>query len=334
VAAVVALRTGAPAGSDRADRRAIDRVPARATGPVGEASAERPMMGGRVSVHLRADSPRRELELAAERVLDRLDAWANRLSRFVPGSELSRLNASAATSVRIGPTLTEVLDWARVAESITGGLVDVSMLDARLAAEDGSFVRRPVGATRRWSLIRQPRGAVLVREPGVRFDLDGVAKGWLSDRALDLAPGRTALVDGDGDIAARVAPGDELLVAVADPRDSGVTLAIVRLASPDGRPTRFGLATSGTSVHRWVHRDAATHHLIDPATWRPAVTDVVQATVLADTARAAEAGAKAAVLAGSDHAPAVLDRPGVRGLLLLTTRGEVRATAELLPWLS
>jgi thiamine biosynthesis lipoprotein len=291
-------------------------------------------MGGRVTVHLRAEAAEPDLQLAAERVLDRLAAWANRLSRFLPDSELSRLNASTATSVRIGPTLTEVLDWARVAESLTGGLVDVSMLDARLAAEDGTVVDRPVAAGRRWSLDRHAHGATLVREAGVRFDLDGVAKGWLSDRALDLAPGRSALVDGDGDLAARVAPGDELLVGVADPRDPDAMLAIVRLASPDGRPSRFGLATSGTSVHRWVHGDTAAHHLIDPATWRPAVTDVVQATVLADTARAAEAGAKAAVLAGSDRAPAVLDRPGVRGLLLLTTRGEIRATPELLPWLA
>jgi thiamine biosynthesis lipoprotein ApbE len=69
-------------------------------------------------------------------------------------------------------------------------------------------------------------------------------------------------------------------------------------------------------------------------TWRPAETDVVQATVLADTARAAEACAKAVVLAGSSLASAVLDRPGVRGGLLLTTRGEIRATPEMLEWLA
>jgi thiamine biosynthesis lipoprotein len=302
-----------------------------------EVVAARPMMGGQVSVHVRDAADPASLQLAGGRVLDRLETWARRLSRFEPASELSLLNAAPGDAVAVGPTLTAVLDWARTAESMTDGMVDVAMLDARLAAEAGTAVTPPVAAGRRWSLVRGARGAVVRREPGVRLDLDGVAKGWLADRALDLvlrrAPGRTALVDGDGDVAVRVAAGSEILVGVADPRVPDGTLAVVRLAAGVG-PRRFGVATSGVSVHRWTHGRDAAHHLIDPVTWRPALTDVVQATVLADTARAAEAFAKVAVLAGSDLAATVLDRPGVHGVLLLTTRGEIRATPGMLPWLA
>ncbi len=87
-------------------------------------------------------------------------------------------------------------------------------------------------------------------------------------------------------------------------------------------------------MHRWERGAETAHHLIDPVTWRPAQTDLVQATVLADTARAAEAFAKAAVLAGSDLAGEILDRPGVHGGLFLTTRGEIRATPGMLLWLA
>jgi thiamine biosynthesis lipoprotein len=319
--------------------------------------AERTMMGGSVSVHVRPGAgsmaagsgpftsagaaqraTTRAGELAAERALDRLGAWAARLTRFDDRSELSRLNASTLGAVPVGPTLTAVLDWARTAESMTGGRVDVAMLDARLAAEAGTAVTPPLAASRRWSLVRGRRGSLVVREPGVRLDLDGVAKGWLADRTLDLVlgrdPGVTALVDGDGDVAAWVQPGDELLVGVGDPATEDGTLAIVRLAPGGDRPQRFGIATSGTSVHRWARDGATAHHLIDPVTWRPAQTDVVQATVLADTARAAEAFAKAAVLAGSDLAAEILGRPGVHGGLLLTAGGEIRATPGMLPWLA
>ena len=48
----------------------------------------------------------------------------------------------------------------------------------------------------------------------------------------------------------------------------------------------------------------------------------------------AEAFAKAAVLAGSDLAGEILDRPGVHGGLLLTTGGEIRATPGMLAWLA
>ena len=201
-------------------------------------------------------------------------------------------------------------------------------------AEAGEPIGPPSAAARRWSLRRSPRGAIVERPPTLRFDLDGVAKGWLADRALALAPGQSAMIDADGDIAARVAGGDSWTVGVADPRDhpDGL-LAVVRLASPGSRGT-IGLATSGTSVHRWDRATGAAHHLIDPATWRSVTTDVVQATVLADSARLAEGFAKVAVIAGATDAFELASRPGIHGLLLLTASGEVRASEGMVRWLA
>ena len=297
------------------------------------------MLGGHVTVALRGTDDAR-LERDADATLDRIAAWAGRLTRFDATSELCRLNAGGDRA-RIGPTLTAVLDWARVAEARTDGLVDVAMLDERLAAELGtltaaSSIPAPVsGAHHRWSLTRAPRGAVVNREPGVRFDLDGVAKGWLADRALGLLarPGRSVLVDGDGDIALAVAAGDAWDIGIGDPRADGGLLAALRLPGGDaGRA--LGVASSGISVHRWAHDAGAAHHLIDPRTRRPADTDVIQATVLASTARDAEACAKVAVVAGADDAFRRLDRPGVLGVLLLTDRGEIRASQEMTRWLA
>ena len=293
----------------------------------------RPMMGGMVSVQILDESDGDRLERAALRVLDRIEAWAGRLTRFSPDSELMRLNAATASLVPIGPTLTAALDWARMAEGMTGGLVDASLLDERLAAEAGLDPAVPARAGRRWSLRRTARGAAVEREPGVRFDLDGVAKGWLADRALAITPGRSALVDGDGDVAIRVAPGDSWAIGIGDPREPRTLLGAIDLGA-DGDVTReWGIATSGTSVHRWMHPGVEAHHLIDPRTRRPAATDVVQATVLAATARAAEIFAKTAVIAGTDRAFGLLDHPGVLGVLLLTQHGEIRATPEMVRWL-
>lgn len=301
-------------------------------GPVS-IDVNRPMMGGVVSVQILDESDEVRLERAARRVLDRIEAWVGRLTRFSPDSELMRLNAATTSLVPIGPTLTAALDWARMAEGMTDGLVDASLLDERLAAEAGLDPAIPVGAARRWSLRRAARGAAVEREPGVRFDLGGVAKGWLADRALAITPGRSALVDGDGDIAVRVAPGDTWGIGIGDPREPGTLLGALDLGA-DGDVTReWGIATSGTSVHRWAHMGGEAHHLIDPRTRRPAETDVIQATVLARTARAAEAFAKTAVIAGTGRAFGLLDHPGVLGVLLLTERGELRATPGMVRWL-
>jgi FAD:protein FMN transferase len=288
------------------------------------------MMGGEVAVHATGDATAPQLE----GVLDRIAAWASRLTRFDPGSELRRLNDSPSSRVRVGPTLTSMLDWGRAAEGLSGGHVDIAMLEARLAAESGLGVTPPLAASRRWSLDRGPRASTVRRDGPVRFDLDGVAKGWLADRALSIVPGRSALVDADGDIALRLRGDDEWGMGIADPReDDAPLLGVLRFRAGDA-PERFGVATSGVSVHRWVHREGTAHHLIDPRTWRPATTDVVQATVIAASAREAEVFAKTAVIAGTERAFTLLNRPGVYGVLILTERGQLRATQEMLRWLA
>ncbi|HEX7951045.1 MAG TPA: FAD:protein FMN transferase [Candidatus Limnocylindrales bacterium] len=302
------------------------------------ASLAADLMGGRVSVHVRPirDTAPDVAERSARRVLARIAAWAGRLTRFDPASELSRLNATAAARVAIGPTLTAVLDWGRGAEALSDGIVDIGLLDARLLAEAGELGpgdgdgRRARPASRRWSLIRHDRGAVVDRPAGLRFDLDGVAKGWIADRALGCLPGVSAVVDADGDIAVRIVDDDGCDVGVADPRAPGATLATLRLARGASPVAHYGVATSGTSVHRWTRRGTTTHHLIDPRTGRPARTDVVQATVVARSARVAEAFAKTAVIVGSAAAAERLDRPQVLGQILVTATGDVLVTPATL----
>ena len=106
-------------------------------------------------------------------------------------------------------------------------------------------------------------------------------------------------------------------------------LAVLYLsAAAETWPSRWGVATSGTSVHRWHRAGDTRHHLIDPRTGLPAVTDVVQATVVSGSACEAEGLAKAAVIAGSEEGLALLERSSVPGAVLLTDRGETLASPQ------
>src|SRR5207247_363044 len=81
---------------------------------------------------------------------------------------------------------------------------------------------------------------------------------------------------------------------------------------PGVRLDSGGVATSGVGRRSWMGADGVpAHHLLDPATGRPAFTGVVQATALALTALEAEVTAKAAVLSGPERAPRWLRRGGV-----------------------
>jgi thiamine biosynthesis lipoprotein len=223
--------------------------------------------------------------------------------------------------------------------------VDVALLDARLAAELGDEAAAGAGAVGiagtsgaaanpggvraagrgAWSLtVGRHRSGVVARPPGLRFDLDGVGKGWIADRALAVLGPAGAIVDADGDIAVRAAPGDAWEVAVGDPRDDTRALAVLALpGGPFGRS--FGVASSGTSVHHWGPAGARRHHLIDPATGAPARTDVVQATVIATTAREAEAYAKAIVIRGAAAGLDLVERSGAGGAIVLLEDGRTVA---------
>ncbi len=293
-------------------------------------------MGGRLSIHLAGlDDPARAARVA-RRVAARIGRWSSRLTRHDPASELSRLNADSAPEVAVGPTLTAALQAGALAVTATDGLVSLSLLDARLAAEGlKTGVAGPGHDREQWSLrIGRRRGGAFVRRPpGLRLDLDGIGKGWIADRALELlGEWPSAVVDADGDLAGRTAPGERWEVAIDDPREGrgdGAMAAILQLPAPAGGvPFRWGVATSGTSVHRWTVGGETRHHLIDPRTGRPARTDVVQATVVAGCALRAETLAKAAVIAGSADGFALLERARVYGAVLLLADGDALA----LPW--
>jgi thiamine biosynthesis lipoprotein len=316
-------------------------------------------MGGRLVLRA-VPRPGHEQEAASdlEVVARRIRAWAAILTRHAPDSPLMRLNRDPRERVPVGPTLAAALRWATDATAATGGVVDAGLLDERLAAEGGAADhpadhpadaringiatppsgRHPLDARAprpAWSVrAGLPHGAATVsRAPGARLDLDGIGKGWIADRALGLlARHAGAIVDADGDIAIRPAPGERVDVGVGDPRSIDGQLAVLSLASGPGRST-WGVATSGTSVHRWSTPSGETHHLIDPRTRRPAATDVVQATVVAGTAREAEALAKAAVILGPVDGLDLVDRSGARGAILLLHDGRVVAlprTMELM----
>lgn len=319
-------------------------------GPTEPVSVEADLMGGRVGIHIRPARPPRDgqddgagaagsAQHAAESTMRRIASWAGRLTRFDQASELSRLNADPSGEVSVGPTLAAVLEAARVACRETGGIVDPTLLVERQAAEEPRpmpSVDGPSTGARRWTVTPGRRGALVSRDPEVRFDLGGVAKGWIADRAADaLATWPAVLVDADGDLAMDLAFDEAWDVAVADPRSQDARLGTFRLVGlHPARRQRFGLATSGTSVHRWTHDGVAAHHLIDPWTRRPAITDIVQATVLADSAMAAEAAAKALVILGSARAERLLDHPAIRACLILTDDDRVLASPSVLRWLA
>src|SRR5215831_6922758 len=231
-------------------------------------------------------------------------AWVvemqDRFSRFEPDSELSRFNARAGDWVEVSAELDGMLDAALEAYRLSGGLVHAGVLGSMLAIGYSRPLR--LGPTQTElagaepppplpEMLQVEKGRARLRA-GAGIDLGGIAKGWLADRLADDL-GENCLVNLGGDLFSRgVGPaGDGWPVGLG-----GITVLL----------SDQGAATSGTWRRAWGRGDEHVHHIIDPRTGRPAVSDLAEASVVAARAVDAEVHAKAALLLGSDRAPAYL----------------------------
>lgn len=246
---------------------------------------------------------------ASHAVEERFAREEQRFSRFRADSELSRVNTSSGCT-EVSRGFAAVVDLALEAARRTDGRFDPTVHDALVAVGyDRDFddllagargALRPATPCGRWAEV-EVDDRTMTLPAGVHLDLGGIAKGWTADRAAQdaLDAGLPwVVVNAGGDLrVAGVAPPIE--VAIEDPQEGDAEIVRLRLA-------RGGLATSSIARRAWA---PGVHHVIDPATGRPAVTELLQATVWAEDAATAEIRATDALLVGRSAAnryPAVL----------------------------
>ena len=297
---------------------------------------------GRVEAGFRAA---REFILDSER----------RLTRFSEESELSQLNRSQGVWFSASPALFSLLGLAREYFYQTGGLFDPSILrDLKRAGYDrsmdeirsaqgsglppaddglaGTLEGAPQGTRERLDLRERVNfgqalldgGASSIRlPPGVEIDLGGIAKGWIAGEAARILKDYSSAcaVSAGGDLCLLGLPSgqDHWEIALEDPRYPDGTLGILKVGPG-------AVATSSVTKRSWRRGGRQQHHLIDPRSGEPAVTDWLSVTVAASdaapeaalraahgspaiassTGAAAEVYAKALLIAGPDQAMEIL----------------------------
>jgi thiamine biosynthesis lipoprotein len=273
---------------------------------------------------------------------DRLAAVDAACSRFRPDSALSRLVRHGGPAV-VDDVLFDALAAALRAAELTGGLVDPTVGAALVAAgydrdladlppavdrgladpaPDGPAPDGPV-AVPGWRSVRlDPRLRTVTLAAGTGLDLGAIGKGWAADQAARRIARRTGagvLVNLGGDLAvAGPVPDGGWRVRVARHHSGGPgPLVAVRAG---------GIATSSVDGRVWSRQGRRMHHIIDPATGRPAVTVWRSATVAAATCADASAAALAALLL-AERAPDWLAGHGLPARLVRADTGAVATVA-------
>jgi FAD:protein FMN transferase len=180
---------------------------------------------------------------AAQATFDLVDRLERELSRFLPNSDITRINhLDAGESTRVTPSTLECLAIARHMFDLTGGAFDVSIgtgLPSLELVPDESVVR----ATTR----------------GVRVDLGGIGKGY----AVDLM---AELLEEWGLHAALVHGGFSSVLALEPPPEhDGWPLTLSDPSAPSRVLARLSVRQTALGASGLRKGD----HIVDPRTGRP-----------------------------------------------------------------
>ena len=261
-----------------------------------------------------------------------IEQGEQRFTRFTETSELAELNRSEGNWLQVSPEMFQVLQEALRLANETSGLFNPAILPAlKQAGYDRSMdeIRNNparIGAVnvielqdfRTIELNRETRSVRLPEE--MKVDLGGIAKGWISEQAAHQLANYSyaCAVSAGGDMFLVNLPQDEpdWVIGLEDPLRPEHDLALLHVAPG-------AVATSAVTKRKWQYNGRNQHHLIDPRTGEPAITEWLSVTVWAEQAVDAEVYAKALLIGGPVVANDLFSNSSNKGYLAVDQFGWV-----------
>ena len=277
----------------------------------------RVLMGTQVHLTVLAED-RDAAEAAADATLQRMALLEARLSRYRAESEVSRLHASG----RLEEASDALLDVLRLADQVWrlgDGAFDITVqpvLDLHREAL-GRPGARPAPEAIERALARVDQRALRIEGRSVsladrdaRITLDGIGKGYVVDRGIDVLRERgfgNVFIEAGGDLVAGGERGEGApwRIGIRHPRR-----AFALQARFDARDR--AVATSGDCMQPFAP-DRAQHHIVDPRTgW--SAPELASSTVVAPDSATADALATLTMVLGPRRGRALLEElPGCEG---------------------
>ncbi len=275
-------------------------------------------MGSSAHVVVIVDHPDRAVDLmrvAASTIALLEQRW----SRFLPDSDVSRINSSPGRPVQVHETTLDLVGRSVDAWAQTGGIFNPTVGTSLIAAGyDRPFAdlapltngsERPATSPADIEIHPIPRTVTVPHD--VRIDLGGIGKGAAADhtvRVLLAAGARAAMVNLGGDLRADGEGPPDGWEVVLDCPGSDKTQTI-RIAAG-------AVCTSSTVKRRWQSIEGERHHIIEPESGRSTDSDVCTATVVGAEAAQCEVLATSAVAVGHQKGTDLLERHHASGLLV------------------
>ncbi len=251
---------------------------AQTTGALFDVRTSKTLMGTQVDLIILHSSAEKG-QLAAFRAFKEIERIEALLSSHIDESEIARINAAAGKKpIQVSIETFAVLERAKSYSERFSGLFDLTIGplvnlwgfsgDLQVQVPEKDKLRKALELVNfRYLVLDLQKRTALLRKPGMKIDLGGIAKGYAIDRAamaLKAAGVRNFLINAGGDIFAsgRKANGEKWVVGVQHPRQPQKLLASCQM-------TDFAVATSGDYERYAELNGKRYHHLLNPKTGLP-----------------------------------------------------------------
>lgn len=262
----------------------------------------------------------RDAEKLMEECEARLTQIDARFDAFDEGSEIYALNHANGEWTAVSGETFKLIQRAKQISELTGGTYDPTVFPAMLAWDQMSGKKIPSQQELTAILPLVDAGGIeldasnsSVRlQAGQMLDLGGIAKGYAADELSRLYKERGCYgvinLGGNVGMAGKKPDGGAWRIGVKDPFSDGLTAVI----TPEG-----GFAvTSGIYERNFVKDGVTYHHILDPKTLQPTRSGLCSVTVVGEDCTLCDALATAAVVLGEQDAATLLDKLGVKALMI------------------
>lgn len=285
-----------------------------------ELKRARPLLGTIVEITL-FESDSQRCEEAFQDAFAAISLVQRQMSFHDSGSTLSRINAEAFTRpVATDDATFRVLQMAELLYSASDGVFDPTVAPHLESAGflPKSYRKDPLTRTSFADVELLPRKRVRFRQPGIRLDLGGIAKGFAVDQAVSALRKKWinhGLVNAGGDL--RAFGSRPFKVGIRDPQRPGRTFAAFGVKN-------VALATSAHYFADRLKPRAAVGPFVDPRLGRFR-GELASVSVAAETALIADALTKIVMLDPDNSLP-LLQRFAADSLIY-TAEGAIFSTS-------
>ena len=285
-----------------------------------------------------------EAQEAIDSSMEEMRRVEQKMSYFLPGSEVSRINKEAFLEGKKGSLLAEgwisvsdelfsLLEESVLLSELTKGCFDITIYPLwkiwkfegeNLEVPGKGEIERALKLVAYKNMILQ-NGKINFTKKGMGIDLGGIAKGYAVDAAIKALKERnveSAMVNAGGDIyVLGRKQGKPWRIGIRHPRREGEILGTIEVENR-------AIVTSGDYERFFFSGGKRYHHIVNPKTGYPAY-ECQSVTIVAKEATFADGLATGIFVLGPKEGMALIENlEGVEGVIV-NKEGDVSASSGL-----